>query len=495
MEALFHKLTQKKHILESFQQTLEKFVLPDGTAFRKFVPGIDGLGIRDFEKQLEERLEDCRQFLLKGDREFLPQLLRQVPKNLEGEVRDVYLSSLRDKVVQKAMALALWPELDRLWLPNLYSYRYDPRFHQAAALKRAKQFLKRHGLDIFLFKTDIKEYTENIRHDLLLEKFAARFPNETRFLGLIKIFLRQKRYIRGQVAAPALGIPTGSPLTPLLANFYLEDLDRQMYESRIFYIRYGDDILVMDPHEEKVRAAAQSIRACMQEKKLTLSADKTLLQSAQAPFHYLGYKFDRGKIRVGEKALLRYRAWIKETLDRKKYRTWPNRSPQEKKLLLRRVIKDLQTEMGHADNLLAWIKSFPFLDDDTDLRALDQFVKDRVRICVTRETTPKNRQKIPESWFRNAKFRSFTGAYHRVRHRRPLGPYQDWEKYFSESRAAPEPSAWVKPLHRLRRFAKWVREALASGANPDNRASDLPGKSDSPEPRRAPPLKQRSNPP
>lgn len=471
MVSLFHKLTQKKHILESFYQSIEKFVLPDGTQLRKFVPGIDGLGIRDFEQNLEAQVEDCRQFLLRGDREFLPQLHRQVPKNNEGETRDVYLSSLRDKVIQKAIALVLWPELDAGFAPNLYSYRWDPRFHQGAALKRAKNFLKRHGLGVHLFKTDIESYTEHIRHDLLLEKFASRFPREPQLLGLLKTFLRQKRYHQGQLLIPTLGIPTGSPLTPLLANLYLEDLDHQMFRERMFYIRYGDDILAMDVQEERVRAAAQEISDYIKSRGLSVSTNKTLLQSAKRPFHYLGYKFEGGRIRVGEKALRRYRSWIKETLARQKYSHLPNKTPEEKRLLLRSILKDLQSEMGHADNLLAWIKSFPFLDDDRDLRDLDSFVKDRIRICITREVSPKNRQKVPEAWFREEKYRSFSGAYHRVRHRRPLGPYQDWERYFSESEKRPEPMPLLKPLHRLRHLAKWLREALAAGAGPDNKGN------------------------
>lgn len=471
MVSLFQKLTRKKHILESFYQSIEKFVLPDGTTLRKFIPGIDGLSIRDFEQRLEEYLEGCRQFLLHGDHEFLPQLHRQVPKNAEGEMRDVYLSSLRDKVIQKALALVLWPELDAGFAPNLYSYRWDPRFHQGAALKRARGFLKRHDRGMRLFKTDIQSYTEHIRHDLLLEKFAARFPGEPELLGLLKTFLRQKRYVRGELVVPDLGVPTGSPLTPLLANFYLEDLDHRMYHERIFYLRYGDDILAMDPDAGRIDAAAREIEACVTERGLKLSPDKTLLQSADKPFHYLGYKFDHGRIRVGEKALRRYREWIKSRLTRERYRDSPNRSPEERRALLRRILKDLQTEMGHADNLLAWIKSFPFLDDDRDLRELDRFVKDRIRICVTREVTPKNRQKVPEAWFREEKYRSFSGAYHRVRHRRPLGPYQDWERYFSESAERPKPAPLLRPLHRLRRLARWLREALASGAGPDNTPS------------------------
>ncbi|MCE9623846.1 MAG: hypothetical protein K8R69_00090, partial [Deltaproteobacteria bacterium] len=167
MENLFRKLTQKNHILDSYAQVAEKYVLPEGDSYRKFNPGIDGRDLKEFEKDLEANLEDCRRFLLEGDRDFLPQILRQVPKSDPGKFREIYLQSLRDKILQKAMAEAIWPALEKRLSPNLFSYRLSPVYGQGAAVKRLKKFLEENANRGFVFKTDISDFTEHIRHDIL----------------------------------------------------------------------------------------------------------------------------------------------------------------------------------------------------------------------------------------------------------------------------------------------------------------------------------------
>lgn len=468
MDVLFKKLIRRNHLLDAYRQTLEKFVLPDGSSLQRFVPGIDGLDLKDFQNHLDDNLEDCRQFLMKGDREFLPQLQRRVPKDTEGNWREIYLSSLRDKIIQKAIAMVLWPEIETDFSPNLYSYRLDPKFHQGAAVKRARNYLRDKGMEGWVFRTDISDYTESIPHADFLARFAARFPQEKRIYDLLRLWLRQRRYAGGRLESPEVGMPTGSPLTPLFANFYLAELDAKMRGRGVFYLRYGDDILAMAPEEAEMRRIAGEIRETLRQKGLRLSTSKTVLQPARQSFGYLGYLLDGGKIRVGPKAIDRYRHWIVKTLASARYRRWPNRSAGERRELLRRILQDLQTEQSHVDQEMSWIKSFPYLDDDRDLRELDRFVKDRIRLCVTRESTKKNYRKVPEEWFRAEHYRSFVGAYYRIQRRRPLGPYLDWEKYFGETRV-PEPGhPALKPVRRLRAWLAWVRQALDSGPSSGN---------------------------
>ena len=254
-----------------------------------------------------------------------------------------------------------------------------------------------------------------------------------------------------------------------MANLHLSDLDRAMFRKDRLYFRYGDDILLVHVDREVVEAGRSEILSLLEERGLKVSADKTYLRSTEQDFNYLGYRFDLGRVRVGEKSLERYRRWAKSVLRKDLYRNRPNRTPSERKDLLRKILRDFHEEHFHADQALAWIKCFPFVDDDQDLKSLDAFIKERIRICVTRKASAKNFQSVPEAWFRECGFRSMMGAYYRVQKRRPLGPYQDWESYLRVEAGKRKPGATselVKKFKRMKSWWGWLRRS-ASGDSID----------------------------
>ncbi|MCE9625909.1 MAG: hypothetical protein K8R69_10750, partial [Deltaproteobacteria bacterium] len=226
----------------------------------------------------------------------------------------------------------------------------------------------------------------------------------------------------------------------------------------------GDDILLVHADRQVVETGRAEIMAVLDERGLAVSADKTYLRSTEQDFHYLGYRFDLGRVRVGEKSLDRYRRWARTVLRKELYRNRPNGTPAQRKDLLRKILRDFHEEHFHADQALAWIKCFPFVDDDQDLKVLDSFIKERIRICVTRKASAKNFQSVPESWFRECGFRSLIGAYYRVQKRRPLGPYQDWEPYLrveaGKKKAGPS-SNLGKKIRRMKSWWGWLRRAVS----------------------------------
>lgn len=429
MGDLIHKISQPDHILAAFYEIRENYFHPALELYKSYVPGIDGLDLKSFQKNLSENIQRCRELILQG-KEFHPQLCRTIPKDQGGELREVYVQSLRDKVVQKALAMPLAERLEAHYFPNLYSYRKGKRYSNKEAARLVRAQLKKLKGRAFVYRTDIPEYTEHLKQERLLAQFETLLPGEPEVLELFQRFLRQRCYRQGKVISRLEGIPSGSPLTPICANLYLKDLDEEMFRRRWNYFRYGDDILVLAESEGELNERKARVEESLISLGLGISQEKTALLGPGEPFEYLGYRFEVGGVTVAAKTLKKYRNWVREQLPRQRYRRFPNRTRAERRALLRRIIIDLNTVTQKNLRQLPWIRSFPVLDTDRDLRELDHYIKDRIRLCVLRRPSPRARQMLPDKWFGELGYKSLVGAYHRITRRRSLGPFLGWRRYF-----------------------------------------------------------------
>lgn len=475
MAGLIEKAADPKHLLASYLRIREKYYDDILQAYGRYASGIDGEDLKDFDLHLDDRLEDCRRFLLEG-RNFDPQILRKVPKDTPGEYREVFLLTLRDKVVQKAMADALSPLLEKIYAPNLYSYRPSGRFGTLAAAVGVLNYLKEHGHKVHAFKTDVSDYSDHMRHDLLREKFSKLMPKEKRFLEWLESFLHQPKLVRGALHSPIVGIPSGSPLTPLFNNLYLSDLDDAMFRRGEFYRRFGDDILLLSTDPERLEDAVAKLRASLAEHGLPLSEDKTRLIGPGEAFDYLGYRFEKDAVLVASKTLAKYRDWIRSELSKARYARYARGTRDARRRLLRKIVADLNTATERGIFQLPWIKTFPLLSDDRDLRQMDLFIKDRIRLCILGRPSKRSHQDIPESWFRELGYKSLSGAYYRISRRRPLGPYRGWRLYYGtnferEKENHPVLSPLKRAWKRLTERVRFVRTSLEGSTISDTPAN------------------------
>jgi len=467
MGKLFNQAIQKESLLASYHLIREKWHDPSMQAFKSSSPGIDGMEFAEFEKNLEEQLEHCRQLLLHPDRDFYPQILSLVPKDEPGKFREIYLLTLRDKVVHKALADCIAAALEKRFYPNLFSYRKGKHYGSIAAARRVRKLLEAHQGRLFIFKADVSDYFDNIHQGLLLDKFAKLFPEDPEILRWLEKFVRQRRCERGVVYSPILGIPTGSGLSPVCANLYLCDLDREMFRNNFHYLRYGDDLLLLDPSKERLLEGRDRITQVLARHRLRLSAKKTLIHSPGEPFDYLGYLFADGKIHIGNLSIQRFQKWVDEILPSTRYRDYPKRSQWDRRELLKKILLDFNTGMAATLNLrqLPWIRGFPVVNDDSSFREMDRFIKNRVRRAILGKDSPKNYQRLPEAWFRELGFKSLTGAYHRIIRRRSLAPYRGWRRYFGTNfeaflEAPKEKRGLKNRLKKLRGQINFVRRAM-----------------------------------
>ena len=204
-------------------------------------PGTDGVTFRDIEDGGEQKfLEELRDELVSEIYRPAPNRKKEIPKG-GGKFRTLGIPNIRDRVVQGALKLILEPIFEADFQDGSFGYRPERKAQDAA---------KRVGGAVYCGKTtvidvDLEAYFDNIRHDILLQKVAARV-NDPKVMHLLKLILK----VGGK-----RGVPQGGPLSPLLANLYLNEADKMLEKAKavtkgngyehIEYARFADDLVVL----------------------------------------------------------------------------------------------------------------------------------------------------------------------------------------------------------------------------------------------------------
>jgi RNA-directed DNA polymerase len=271
-------------------------------------PGLDGVSFEDIEAQgVEEFLAAIRQELLTGTYQPTKNRRVEIPKR-NGKTRKLGIPTIKDRVVQGAVKLILEPIFEADF--HISSFAYRPRRTAHQALDRVV-----HGLVQGLTQVidvDLKGYFDNIRHHLLLRKLAMRIEDPA-ILHLVKQILK---------ATGKRGVPQGGVLSPLLANLYLNDLDKAMEEEmvkrrregkweRVIYTRYADDMVVLVDGYPQWRPHVEMIRKRLEEElkkvEVEINAEKTRVvdYASGGSFGFLGFDLREGRNRFGKRFVLR----------------------------------------------------------------------------------------------------------------------------------------------------------------------------------------------
>lgn len=462
---LFQKITTKEHLLAAFEQVKEKWFDPQQEYYAVQAAGIDGLSLQEFEKNLDAGLEACRDFLIHPGKDFYPQILTLIPKKDPGKFREIYLMTVRDKVIHKAIAGLLEGALDRHFYPNLYAFRRGKYYGSMAAARKVRKILQEAEGKCYVLKADISEYFDSIDPQILLAQFREYLPEEREIHAHLERFVHQRRLVKGILHSPIRGVPTGSSLSPLSANLYLNELDREMFRRGFQYLRYCDDLLLLSPDRREIEAGRKIIEDVLHRHRLKLAPQKTFLYGPHQTFDYLGYQFADGGVHVGDKSIQTFREWIQDILPRNRYRDFSRETPEQRKELLRKIIIDLNTgkltESGRGSvdkHQIPWIRSFPVVNHDRRFKEMDRFLKNRIRMLITGRTSAKNYQLVPEAWFRELGYKSLTGAFYRFVRRRSLAPYFGWRRYFGSNLLELGTSGKKKSTSLGRKLRQWKEQ-------------------------------------
>jgi RNA-directed DNA polymerase len=201
----------------------------------KGAPGVDGLGVLEFKAWLQQHWPSVRAALLAGD--YVPAAIRKVdiPKP-QGGVRTLGIPTVLDRLIQQALLQVLQPEFEPGFSEHSYGFR--PGRNGWQAVQRAQVYIKEGRR--WVVDLDLEKFFDRVNHDILMSRVARKVKDE-RVLKLIRRYLEAGLMSEGIVSARTEGTPQGGPLSPLLSNILLTDLDRELERRQHRFCRYADD--------------------------------------------------------------------------------------------------------------------------------------------------------------------------------------------------------------------------------------------------------------
>ncbi len=271
--------------------------------------GVDGLTVEQTAEALKTQWPKIREELLKGT--YRPQAVRRVeiPKP-GGGVRELGIPTVVDRLIQQALLQALQPMIDPTF--SEFSYGFRPGRSAHDAVRQAERYV-REGFRIVV-DVDLEKFFDRVGHDILMDRLAKRIPDK-RILRLIRRYLQAGIMGNGVVMDRTEGTPQGGPLSPILANVLLDEVDKELERRGHKFARYADDCNVYVRSRRAGERVLRSLRRLYATLHLKVNDSKTAVGSAFGR-KFLGYCFRRWsnsiKIAVAPKALDAFKQRIKE---------------------------------------------------------------------------------------------------------------------------------------------------------------------------------------
>ena len=261
-------------------------------------PGIDGVSIADFEANLDEELSQLQQELSNWTYQPSPVRRVEIPKPGGKGRRLLGIPTVRDRVVQATLKLLLEPIFDPHFSPNSYGFRPGRSQHQAVeAAQRIVNSGKPYVVDI-----DLSKFFDRIHHDRLIARMGEKVTDK-RILRLVGLMLRSGIMINGVVIPSEEGAMQGGPLSPLLSNIVLDELDQELERRGLEFCRFADDCNIFVKSQKAAERVMEKVSQFI-EKKLKLKVNQEKSQVALSDkVKFLGFTVVNGTIAIAHKAL------------------------------------------------------------------------------------------------------------------------------------------------------------------------------------------------
>ena len=273
-------------------------------------PGSDGMTVEELPKYLAERWESLRTQLLAGTYQPRPVKRQPIPKR-GGGVRELGIPCALDRFIQQAILQVLQPRFDPTFSEHSYGFRPGRRAHDAVrAAQRYIQEGRRWVVDV-----DLEKFFDRVNHDVLMGRLAKRIA-DGRLLGLIRRYLEAGIMADGVVVERHEGTPQGGPLSPLLANVLLDEVDKELERRGHAFCRYADDCNVYVRSKRAGEDVMETLRRLYARLRLRVNEAKS---AVARPWNrkFLGYSFWVGqgrqvKPRVAARALEAMKERVRE---------------------------------------------------------------------------------------------------------------------------------------------------------------------------------------
>jgi RNA-directed DNA polymerase len=286
----------------------------------------------------------------------------EIPKP-DGGVRKLGIPTVLDRFIQQAVMQVLPSQWEATFSEHSHGFRPRRSAHQAVA--KAQQYIaagKRWVVDL-----DGEKFFDRVNHDKLMAAIARRVSDK-RMLRLMRAFLESGVMENGLVSPAEEGTPQGGPLSPLLSNLVLDELDRELERRQHRFVRYADDCNIYVASERAGKRVMHSVTGFLRRRlKLKVNEAKSAVARPQAR-KFLGFSFTgRAKRRIAPQALLRCKRKIRELTRRTRGVS----------------LKQMTTEL--AAYLRGWKNYFGFCETPSVLKALDQWIRRRLRSVIWKQ--------------------------------------------------------------------------------------------------------------
>jgi RNA-directed DNA polymerase len=353
----------------------------------KGAAGVDGQSVDRFAAKADVYLSELSTALREGS--YSPQAVKRVeiPKG-DGRMRPLGIPTVKDRIVQQAVRLVIEPIFENGFCDGSYGFR--PERGCRDALREVDRLLKEgytHVVD-----ADLKSYFDTIPHGRLMARVEERL-SDGRVLDLIQDWLKADILQGLERWTPGEGSPQGAVISPLLANIYLDPLDRLMAEHGYPMVRYADDFVILTRNHVEAEAALALVKGWVASNGLTLHPEKTRIANCRKKgngFEFLGYRFERGRRHVRKKSLDKLKDMIRE------------KTPRTRGQSHEFVIADLNR------TLKGWFGYFKHARPRIFLE-LDQLIRRRLRAMLRKQSRRSgfgkahaDHRRWPNAYFANA---------------------------------------------------------------------------------------------
>jgi len=327
--------------------------------------GVDGMKVDELLPYLRQYGQSIREAILAGSYAPTPVRRKEIAKP-DGGIRLLGIPTVLDRMIQQAIAQVLTPIFDPEFSEHSYGFRPGRSAKQAVA--KAREYIE--GGYRWVVDIDLARYFDTVNHDKLMS-LVARKVKDKRVLNLIRLYLESGVMINGIVVDTDEGCPQGGPLSPLLSNIMLDELDKELEKRGHKFCRFADDNNIYVKSKRAGDRVMKSVTAYLEGKlKLIVNVEKS---AVDRPWKrkFLGFSFYTKKggigIRVHTKPIAKFRKKLKELLSRSN--GW---STEQR-------INSLNK------SIIGWVNYFGLADMKNLASSLDEWIRRRLRMCIWKQ--------------------------------------------------------------------------------------------------------------
>lgn len=336
--------------LSNLERACRKVINNGGSA------GIDGMRVSDLKSWFSQNWQELQKELREGEYVISGVKEVEIPKP-KGGVRKLGIPTVKDRLVQQAIHQILSPLYEPRFSPTSYGFRKGRS--ASNAIEQLSHYISEDRT--YIVDIDMAKFFDEVCHERLMSRLSHRILDKD-FLRLIHRYLKTGVLRAGTVSQRIKGTPQGSPLSPLLSNIVLDELDKELSVRGHQYVRYADDIVILVGSLQSAQRVKKSITTYI-EGHLKLKVNETKSRICRPlELNYLGYRFkNNGEVLLSEESEKRLKDKIREVTKRNRGRS------------LSQIISELNTK------LRGWLNYFKLAKMKGRLRVIDGWIRRRLR--------------------------------------------------------------------------------------------------------------------